>query len=79
MSDLTSDELIELQKSSDAEYKRLSGLDGEEHRAQWERWRTAAERVQAAVTQHAATVGLNRFEVERATKTAARHPAESVG
>ncbi|GHJ26062.1 MULTISPECIES: hypothetical protein [Streptomyces] len=74
MSDLVTDELIELQKSADAEHRRLSGLDGEERRAQWERWRAAAERAQSAVTEHAASAGLSRFEVERAVKKAVRHP-----
>ncbi|MEU4896992.1 hypothetical protein AB0B12_42525 [Streptomyces sp. NPDC044780] len=76
MSDLVTDELIELQKSSDAEHQRLSGLDGEERQAQWERWRVAAERAQAAVTEHAASAGLSRFEVERAVKKAVRHPED---
>ena len=79
MSDPATDELIALQKSADAEHQGLSGLDGEEHRAQWERWRTAAERVQAAVTEHATAGGLNRYEVERDVKRSSRHPEESAG
>ncbi|ATL80676.1 hypothetical protein DNK48_41475 [Streptomyces malaysiensis subsp. malaysiensis] len=77
MSDLVTDELIDLQKSADAEHQRVSGLDGEERRAQWERWRVTAERVQAAITEHATSAGLSRFEVERAVKKAVRHPEDS--
>ncbi|MFI0773042.1 hypothetical protein ACH4TQ_50770 [Streptomyces sp. NPDC021218] len=79
MSDLATDELIDLQKSADQEFAGLTGLDGDEHRARWEQWRAAAERVQAAVTEHAKSAGLNRFEVERAVKKAARHPEEGAG
>lgn len=78
MSDLATDELIDLQKSADAEYAGLAGLGGEEHRTRWEQWRVAAERIQAVVTEHAKSAGLNRFEVERAVKKAARHPAEII-
>ncbi|MBL1120717.1 hypothetical protein JK364_51935 [Streptomyces sp. 110] len=74
MSGLVTDELIDLQKSADAEHRALAGLAEEEHRAQWERWRAAAERVQAAVTEHAAAGGLNRYEVERDVKRSSRHP-----
>lgn len=70
MSDI--DRLIELQRASDAEFANLQGLDGEEHREQWERWRTAAETVQAAITE-AAGDG-NRYELEARVKKAARHP-----
>lgn len=70
MSDI--DRLVDLQQASDAEHAKLKGLDGEEHREQWERWRTAAETVQAAVTE-AAGDG-NRHEVEAKVKKAARHP-----
>lgn len=70
MSDI--DRLIELQRASDTEREKLTGLDGEEHRAQWERWRTAAETIQAAITE-AAGDG-NRYELEAKVKKAARHP-----
>ncbi|MGW7597175.1 hypothetical protein [Streptomyces antimycoticus] len=70
MSDI--DRLIELQRASDAEHAKLQGLDGEEHAAQWERWRKAAETVQAAITE-AAGDG-NRYELEAKVKKAARHP-----
>ncbi|GAA1149075.1 hypothetical protein [Streptomyces javensis] len=79
MSDLATDELIDLQKSADAEHARLAGLDSEEHRAHWEQWRVAAERVQAAVTEHAASAGLKRCEVEQAVKKAARHSEGTAG
>lgn len=70
MSDI--DRLIELQKASDGEHAKLQGLDGEEHRAQWERWREKAETSQAAITE-AAGDG-NRYELEAKVKKAARHP-----
>nr|WTB12164.1 hypothetical protein OG546_50315 [Streptomyces antimycoticus] len=79
MSDLTTDELIDLQKSADAAYAGLAGLAGDEHRARWEQWRVAAERVQAAVTEHATSAGLNRYEVGRAVKKAARHSEDTAG
>ncbi|RSS33508.1 hypothetical protein EF902_43300 [Streptomyces sp. WAC05858] len=64
--------MIELQRASDAEFAKLTGLDGEEHREQWERWRTAAETVQAAITE--AAEGQNRYELEAKVKRLARHP-----
>ncbi|MFE9003041.1 hypothetical protein ACFYOY_13010 [Streptomyces sp. NPDC007875] len=70
MSDI--DRLVDLQKASDAEHAKLQGLDGEEHRQQWERWRKAAETVQAAITEAAG--GGNRYELEAKVKKAARHP-----
>ncbi|MBI0293261.1 hypothetical protein JBE04_01800 [Streptomyces sp. PRKS01-29] len=70
MSDI--DRLVHLQKASDAEHAKLQGLDGEERRAQWELWRTAAEAVQAAITE--AAEGQNRYELESRVKKAARHP-----
>ncbi|MEU8725902.1 hypothetical protein [Streptomyces sp. AgN23] len=70
MSDI--DRLIELQRASDAEFAKPTGLDGEEHQQHWERWRTAAETVQAAITK--AAEGQNRYELEARVKKAARHP-----
>jgi hypothetical protein len=68
------DELIKLERSAEEERARLTGLEGEECAAQWRQWRTASEEVQAAITEHAATAGLNRYEVEQAVKGAVRHP-----
>ncbi|TVL89881.1 hypothetical protein CD790_25270 [Streptomyces sp. SAJ15] len=69
--------MVDLQKTANAEHAKLAGLDGEEHAAQWERWRAAAEAVQAAVTEAAA--GGNRYELEAKVKQAARHPKEDGG
>lgn len=65
------DRLVDLQKAADTEHAKLRGLDGEEHREQWERWRTAAETIQAAITE--AAEGGNRYELEAKVKKAARH------
>nr|WP_205615520.1 hypothetical protein [Streptomyces harenosi] len=40
----------------------------------WRAWRDLARDVQAAVTEHAAEQGQNRYEVEAGVKKAARHP-----
>ncbi|MGK5729746.1 hypothetical protein [Streptomyces sp. URMC 124] len=66
-------ELFDLQRASDAERGKLAGLDGGDYDAQWRAWREAAERAQAAITDHAAAAGLNRFEVEKAVKKMVRH------
>ncbi|MBA4865943.1 hypothetical protein H1V43_32285 [Streptomyces sp. PSKA54] len=67
------DELINLERTAEAEREKLAGLDGEEHAAQWRRWREAAEAFHAAVTQHSPPDG-NRYELEMAVKKAVRHP-----
>ncbi|GHJ30875.1 hypothetical protein TPA0910_53080 [Streptomyces hygroscopicus subsp. sporocinereus] len=53
------DRRIELQKTADDEHAKLPALDGDEHAAQWKRWRDAAAEIQAAVTEHAKENGLN--------------------
>lgn len=65
-------ELIALQEAADAAGRRVSATpnDGEARQA----WFTASAEVQAAVTEHAATVGLNRFELEKALRRHVRHP-----
>ncbi|MFF5668772.1 hypothetical protein ACFY8S_01325 [Streptomyces hygroscopicus] len=68
------DRLIELQKTADDEHAKLTALDGDEHAAQWNRWRDAATASQAAVTEHATEAGLNRAALEAAVKKAVRHP-----
>ncbi|NUS78491.1 MAG: hypothetical protein HOV70_20145 [Streptomyces sp.] len=40
----------------------------------WKAWRTAAEDVQAAITEHAKGEGLSRYNVEADVKKRARHP-----
>ncbi|MEU1805825.1 hypothetical protein [Streptomyces sp. NPDC019937] len=69
------DRLIELQQTADDERAELTGLDGDEHAAQWPRWRDAAVKIQAAVTEHAQEAGLNRAALEAEVKKAVRHPA----
>ncbi|MBB4893580.1 hypothetical protein FHS39_002611 [Streptomyces olivoverticillatus] len=66
-------ELIDLQRTSDAAHAALAGLADEEWDMQWRAWGEAARIVQAAITEHARAGGLNRFEVEAAVKRAARH------
>ncbi|MEE4598207.1 hypothetical protein V2J94_41300 [Streptomyces sp. DSM 41524] len=68
------DRLIELQQTADAEHAKLTGLDGEERAAQWQRWFKAAEASQAAVTEHAQETGTPRNQIESAVKKAVRHP-----
>jgi predicted kinase len=68
------DELITLERAAEQARQALAGLDGDEHDAQWQRWREAAERFQAAVTAHAMDSGESRYEVEQAVKRAVRHP-----
>ncbi|HEY9370437.1 hypothetical protein [Streptomyces sp.] len=70
------DDLIKLERSAEEERAKLAGLDGDEHAAQWRRWRDAAERFQAAVTAHAEATGQARYEVEMATKRVVRHGDE---
>ncbi|MET9467817.1 hypothetical protein ABZY44_24040 [Streptomyces sp. NPDC006544] len=65
-----SDELIQLQRAANA--AREAALAGEYSA---EAWRDAADTVQAAVTEHAAATGQNRYEVEMAVKKAAREAA----
>lgn len=67
------EQLIDLQRTADAEHARLAGLEGEERAAQWERWRKAAVAVQTAVTEAAQEAGANRAEIEAAVKRTARH------
>lgn len=75
MSDI--DRLVDLQRAADAEFAKLKGLDGDEHQAQWERWRETAETAQAAITEAAG--GGNRYELESKVKRAARHPEPTEG
>ncbi|WP_063735635.1 hypothetical protein [Streptomyces sp. RTd22] len=73
------DRLIALQQTADDERAKLTGLDGDEHSAQWRRWFDAAATVQAAVTDHAREAGLSRSELEAAVKRAVRHPSGGDG
>ncbi|WP_405909580.1 hypothetical protein OG742_37260 [Streptomyces sp. NBC_00828] len=68
--------LILLERSAETERANLAGLMGPEYEEQWRSWRRASEAVQAAITEHAATSGENRYEVEQAVKKAVRHAEE---
>ncbi|WP_406337358.1 hypothetical protein [Streptomyces sp. NBC_00649] len=70
------DELIELERSAEEERAKLAGLTDEEHAAQWRRWREASAAVLAAITEHAKAAGQNRYDIERAVKTAVRRAEE---
>lgn len=68
-----SDELIQLQRAANqAREKATAGLYSAEA---WQPWLDAAEAVQAAVVEYAATTGQNRYQVEMAVKLAAREEA----
>lgn len=67
------DDLIALERAAEEERARLSGLAGEAREEQWRAWRDASERVQAAITEHAAAAGVPRVDVEMAVKRAVRH------
>lgn len=68
--------LIPLERAAETERAKLAGLIGDEYEQQWQAWREASETVQAAITEHAATSGENRYEVEQAVKKAVRHAEE---
>ncbi|MEU2062551.1 hypothetical protein [Streptomyces sp. NPDC013455] len=70
------DELIKLERSAENERAKLAGLTGEEYEAQLERWRTASEAVNAAISDHAAASGTSRQDVEQAVKKAVRTTQE---
>lgn len=72
------DDLILLERSAEEARAALAGLEGEAYDAQWRAWRDAAERFQAAVTEHAARDGMamSRYELEQAVKRAVRHAEE---
>lgn len=63
------DELIHLQRAAVAAQQEATAAgytpDG------WRPWLDAAEAVQARVTAHATTAGVNRYELEMAVKKAA--------
>jgi hypothetical protein len=70
------DDLINLERAAEEARAQLAGLAGPAYEEQWRAWRTASEKVQAAITAHAAAAGENRYEVEQAVKTAVRHGDE---
>jgi hypothetical protein len=70
------DDLINLERAAEEQRAQLAGLAGAEYEEQRRAWRTASEKVQAAITAHAEAAGENRFEVEAAVKRAVRHAEE---
>ncbi|MEU3953598.1 hypothetical protein AB0F45_14960 [Streptomyces achromogenes] len=70
------DELINLERSAEQERARLAGLTGDDYDTQLRRWREASAAFHAAVTEHAATSQISRYELEQAVKKTVRH-AES--
>ncbi|MGW2460999.1 hypothetical protein ACWEOA_39225 [Streptomyces sp. NPDC004457] len=69
-------ELVELERSCEAERAKLAGLCGEEYDAQWRAWRGAAEAFQTALTAYAAREGGSRYELEQSVKKAVRSTQE---
>ncbi|MYS15036.1 hypothetical protein GTW73_13880 [Streptomyces sp. SID4982] len=65
--------MIELERAAEQERGRLAGLSGDEYEAQQRAWRAAAARFQAAVTEHAATAGVDRHDLEMTVKKNVRH------
>ncbi|MFJ8016265.1 hypothetical protein [Streptomyces sp. NPDC096339] len=66
------DELIELQRASDAAHEAVRANASP---AAWAAWRERAGEAQAAVTEYAKEIGEPRHQVEAAVKKAVRHPA----
>uniref|UniRef100_UPI003F49B426 hypothetical protein n=1 Tax=Streptomyces achromogenes TaxID=67255 RepID=UPI003F49B426 len=73
------DELISLERSAEQERARLADLTGDDYDAQLGRWREASAAFHAAVTEHAATAEISRYELEQAVKKAVRHPEPKDG
>ncbi|MFE2140164.1 hypothetical protein ACFXA3_00090 [Streptomyces sp. NPDC059456] len=65
------DELIRLQRASDAAHAAVREDPSPEA---WAAWRERAGEVQAAVTAYAVEIGEPRNQVEAAVKKAVRHP-----
>ncbi|MFI2207542.1 hypothetical protein ACH47Z_44250 [Streptomyces sp. NPDC020192] len=51
-------------------------MAGEDHDAQWRRWREASGDPQVDITEHAAMSEENRYELEQALSARSRHAAE---
>ncbi|MGV9758635.1 hypothetical protein ACWDUC_22785 [Streptomyces tricolor] len=73
------DELITLEQTAEQERARLVGLTGDDYDAQLRRWREASAAFHTAVTGHAATAPISRYELEQAVKKAVRHPEPQDG
>jgi hypothetical protein len=73
----TFEDLVNLQRAANEAHARVLALrdeGGEAYDEAWRAWRTAAETVQTAVTEHAKAEERPRHGVEVAVKKQARHP-----
>lgn len=68
----TFEDLVALEQAAEQARALLDSPDVD-HAVQWQAWREAAERFQAAVGEHAEAEGKSRYEVEMAVKKAVRH------
>jgi hypothetical protein len=68
----TFEDLVTLERAAESARALLDSPDVD-HAAQWQAWREAAGRFQAAVAEHAEAEGQGRYEVEMAVKKAVRH------
>ncbi|MFE9949263.1 hypothetical protein ACFYRJ_17230 [Streptomyces sp. NPDC005531] len=66
------EDLIELERVAVAEQRKAHGKPYTPE--DWEPWRRAAEKFQAALTAHAEATGVSRYELEMAVKKAVLHP-----
>lgn len=68
------EELIRMQHDADDKGRTLEHLDEGERQAQQEAWFEAAAKVEAAVTAFAQEQSLNRHDVQKTLRQAARLP-----
>ena len=71
------EELIELERKAVEEQKKAHGQPYTEEG--WAPWREAAEKFQAALTEHAKTAEVSRYELEMAVKKAVLHEGPEGG
>lgn len=69
-----SGELVQLQRAANAAREKATA--GPYSSEAWQPWLDAVEAVQAAFVEYAAATGQDRYQVEMATKLAARQPTE---
>ncbi|MDF2707058.1 MAG: hypothetical protein K0R62_2710 [Nonomuraea muscovyensis] len=67
----TFEDLVTLERAAEQARALLDSPDVD-HAEQWQVWREAAKRFQAAVGEHAEAEGKSRYEVEMAVKKAVR-------
>ncbi|MFE9886892.1 hypothetical protein [Streptomyces scopuliridis] len=71
------DDLLQLQRAANAAHREAVQQDYSPEG--WRPWLDAADKVQRAVTEHAAEAGVSRYELEMAVKKAAREADEAEG